>query len=264
MGAPAGRERARRRHLRGGRASRTRTSATCSRRRIDPIRLDPIHVEEPTMSVVFAARRQARSSVRRATSSAAGRSRSACCARRSPTSRCASPRPRTRAGMEVAGRGVLHLSVLMETMRREGYEFQVGRPQVILKKEGGKTLEPIELAVVDVPREYAGKVIEIFGRRGGEMTDMVQRDEHVHLEFKIAVARRHGAAHPHPQRHARRGHALPPLHRNTAPTRARSADASERLDDRDVHRRSRSPTRSTRCRRAASCSSGPASCATRA
>ena len=53
--------------------------------------------------------------------------------------------------MEVAGRGVLHLSVLMETMRREGYEFQVGRPQVILKQEDGKTLEPIELAVVDVP-----------------------------------------------------------------------------------------------------------------
>ncbi len=90
-----------------------------------------------------------------------------------------------KTGMEVAGRGVLHLSVLMETMRREGYEFQVGRPQVILKKEGGKTYEPIEVAVVDVPSEFAGKVIEIFGSRGGEMTDMVQRDEQVHLEFRI-------------------------------------------------------------------------------
>jgi GTP-binding protein len=92
-----------------------------------------------------------------------------------------------KSGMEVAGRGVLHLSVLMETMRREGYEFQVGRPQVIIKHEGGKKLEPIEQAVVDVPSEYAGKVIEIFGSRGGEMTDMIQRDEHVHLEFKIAT-----------------------------------------------------------------------------
>jgi len=82
---------------------------------------------------------------------------------------------------------VLHLSVLMETMRREGYEFQVGRPQVILKHEGGQKLEPIELAVVDVPSEYAGKVIEIMGSRGGEMTDMVQRDDQVHLEFKIAT-----------------------------------------------------------------------------
>ena len=90
-----------------------------------------------------------------------------------------------RDGMEVAGRGVLHISVLMETMRREGYEFQVGRPQVIYKEEGGKKLEPIELAVVEAPSEYAGKVIEIFGSQGGEMTEMVQRDEHVHLEFKI-------------------------------------------------------------------------------
>jgi GTP-binding protein len=75
----------------------------------------------------------------------------------------------------------------METMRREGHEFQVGRPQVILKKDGGKTLEPIEQAVVDVPSEYAGKVIEIFGSRGGEMTDMVQRADRVHLEFVIAT-----------------------------------------------------------------------------
>jgi GTP-binding protein len=73
----------------------------------------------------------------------------------------------------------------METMRREGYEFQVGRPLVIIKTEGGVKSEPIEQAVVDVPSEYAGKVIEIFGSRSGEMTDMVQRDEHVHLEFKI-------------------------------------------------------------------------------
>jgi GTP-binding protein len=56
---------------------------------------------------------------------------------------------------------------------------------VIIKHEGGKKLEPVELAVVDVPSEYAGKVIEIFGSNGGEMIDMVQRDEHVHLEFKI-------------------------------------------------------------------------------
>ena len=62
----------------------------------------------------------------------------------------------------------------------------MGRPQVILKRRGGKTVEPVELAVVDVPADYTGKVIEIFGSRGGEMVDMVQRDQHVHLEFKIA------------------------------------------------------------------------------
>ncbi|MHB1341855.1 MAG: translational GTPase TypA [Coriobacteriia bacterium] len=152
--------------------------------RIDPITLAPIHVEEPTMSVVFAP----------STSPLVGQEGTIVGGRQikerllkeaeSNISMNISENE-DKTGMEVAGRGVLHLSVLMETMRREGYEFQVGRPQVILKQEGGKTLEPIEQAVVDVPSEYAGKVIEIFGSRSGEMTDMVQRDEHVHLEFKI-------------------------------------------------------------------------------
>ncbi|MDP2181653.1 MAG: translational GTPase TypA [Actinomycetota bacterium] len=154
--------------------------------RIDPVRLDPIHVEEPTMSVVFSA----------STSPLVGQEGTVVGGRQlkerllyeaesNISMRIAETEDRS--GMEVSGRGVLHLSVLMETMRREGYEFQVGRPQVILKKEGGKTFEPIEHAVVDVPSEYAGKVIEIFGSRGGEMTDMVQHDARVHLEFKIAT-----------------------------------------------------------------------------
>jgi GTP-binding protein len=153
--------------------------------RIDPVRLEPIHVEEPTMSVVFAA----------STSPLVGKEGTIVGGRqikerllREAESNISMRIAETpgRDGMEVAGRGVLHLSVLMETMRREGYEFQVGRPQVILRKQDGKTLEPIEEAVVDVPAEYAGRVIEIFGSRGGEMTDMVQRDQHVHLEFQIA------------------------------------------------------------------------------
>ncbi len=152
--------------------------------RIDPIQLDPIHVEEPTMSVVFAP----------STSPLVGQEGKIVGGRqikerlfKEAESNISMRIVETedKSGMEVSGRGVLHLSVLMETMRREGYEFQVGRPQVILKKEGGKTLEPIEQAVVDVPSDYAGKVIEIFGSRSGEMTDMVQRDEHVHLEFRI-------------------------------------------------------------------------------
>jgi GTP-binding protein len=154
--------------------------------RLDPVQLDPIHVEEPTMSVVFAA----------STSPLVGREGTIVGGRqikerllREAESNISMriTESEDKAGMEVAGRGVLHLSVLMETMRREGYEFQVGRPQVIIKNEGGRKLEPIEQAVVDVPSEYAGKVIEIFGSRGGEMTDMVQRDEQVHLEFKIAT-----------------------------------------------------------------------------
>jgi GTP-binding protein len=165
-------------------ASRTPTSATCSPADRPDHAMDPIHVEEPTMSVVFEA----------STSPLVGQEGDIVGGRqikerllREAESNISMRITETedKTGMEVAGRGVLHLSVLMETMRREGYEFQVGRPQVILKKEDGKTLEPIELAVVDVPSEYAGKVIEIFGSAGGEMTDMVQRDEHVHLEFKI-------------------------------------------------------------------------------
>lgn len=89
-------------------------------------------------------------------------------------------------GMEVAGRGVLHLSVLMETMRREGFEFQVGRPKVLQKKnDSGQILEPIEEAVVDVDNEYSGKVIEVFGNCGGEMTEMSQKQDQTHLVFKI-------------------------------------------------------------------------------
>ncbi|MDR2106394.1 MAG: translational GTPase TypA, partial [Coriobacteriales bacterium] len=90
------------------------------------------------------------------------------------------------AGVEVSGRGVLHLSVLMETMRREGFEFQVGRPRVLFHKDAqGHRTEPIEEATVDVPSEYAGKVIEAFGAAGGEMVDMSQRESHTHLVFKI-------------------------------------------------------------------------------
>ena len=154
--------------------------------RLEPVQLDPIHVEEPTMSVVFAA--STSPLVGQEGTIVGGRQIKERLLREAESNismRIAESEDKT--GMEVAGRGVLHLSVLMETMRREGYEFQVGRPQVIIKHEGGAKLEPIEHAVVDVPAEYAGKVIEIFGSRGGEMTEMVQRDEHVHLEFKIAT-----------------------------------------------------------------------------
>lgn len=91
-----------------------------------------------------------------------------------------------KTGVEVAGRGILHLSVLMEEMRREGYEFQVGRPKVLFKKdENGNRLEPIEQAVVECPGEYSGKVIEVFGNNGGNMTSMEQTDLSCHLEFSI-------------------------------------------------------------------------------
>lgn len=86
----------------------------------------------------------------------------------------------------VFGRGILHLSVLIETMRREGYELQVGQPQVIFKEgENGERLEPVEILVVDVPEESAGKVIEIATQGKGELLIMEPKGDLQHLEFNI-------------------------------------------------------------------------------
>lgn len=150
-----------------------------------PVEFDPITVEQPTMAVVFEA----------SNSPLVGREGEIVGARQlkerlfkeaeSNISMHIEELP-DKSGIEVAGRGVLHLSVLMETMRREGFEFQVGRPRVILKTdEAGHKLEPIEEATVDVPSDYAGKVIEVFGTAGGEMTDMFARGEQTHIVFKI-------------------------------------------------------------------------------
>lgn len=85
----------------------------------------------------------------------------------------------------VYGRGVLHLSVLIETMRREGYELQVGQPQVLFKEENGQRMEPIEHMVVDVPEEFSGKVIEMVTQRKGELTIMEPKGDLQHLEFNV-------------------------------------------------------------------------------
>ena len=87
---------------------------------------------------------------------------------------------------KVSGRGELHLSILIETMRRQGYEFQVSRPKVIMKKENGVLLEPMELLIVEVPEQYVGSVMEKLGSRKGELENMGVRDGGMtHLEFKI-------------------------------------------------------------------------------
>jgi GTP-binding protein len=85
----------------------------------------------------------------------------------------------------VFGRGVLHLSVLIETMRREGYELQVGQPQVLFKEVDGQKHEPIELMVIDVPEEYAGKAIEMVTQRKGELKVMEPKGNIQHLEFEV-------------------------------------------------------------------------------
>ena len=85
----------------------------------------------------------------------------------------------------VYGRGILHLSVLIETMRREGYEMQVGQPQVIIKEIDGKKCEPVETLIVDVPGEVAGKVIELVTQRKGDLLVMEPKGDLQHLEFEI-------------------------------------------------------------------------------
>ncbi|MFG0316709.1 MAG: translational GTPase TypA, partial [Planctomycetota bacterium JB042] len=86
---------------------------------------------------------------------------------------------------KVSGRGTLHLGILIEEMRREGFEFSVGKPRPIYRELNGKKTEPIELLVVDCPNEHAGKVIELLGPRKGEMTTMEAKGNVTHLEFHV-------------------------------------------------------------------------------
>ena len=151
----------------------------------NPVELDPIEIDPPTLSIVFEA----------STSPLVGRDGDIVGARQlkerlfnerenNVTMRIEELPDKT--GVEVSGRGILHLSVLMETMRREGYEFQVGRPRVLFKKdENGNLQEPVEQAVVECPDEYAGKVIEIFGNSGGTMISMETGTSVTHVEFRI-------------------------------------------------------------------------------
>ena len=85
----------------------------------------------------------------------------------------------------VYGRGILHLSILVETMRREGYEFQIGQPKVLLKEIDGKKCEPIEVMNVQVPENFAGRVIELASQHKGEMTNMSPKGDRMNLDFDI-------------------------------------------------------------------------------
>jgi GTP-binding protein len=85
----------------------------------------------------------------------------------------------------VFGRGILHLSILIETMRREGYELQVGQPQVIIKEQGGVRCEPVEQLTINLPEEYSSRIIDMVTRRKGEMQSMERKNDRIHLEFLI-------------------------------------------------------------------------------
>lgn len=85
----------------------------------------------------------------------------------------------------VYGRGILHLSILIETMRREGYELQVGQPKVIIKEIDGQKYEPVEQLTINLPEEYSSKIIDLVTRRRGELTMMGNKKERIYLEFTI-------------------------------------------------------------------------------
>ncbi len=97
----------------------------------------------------------------------------------------AGPSRRAEAGWIVSGRGELHLAILIERMRREGYEFQVSRPQVIIKEVAGKKLAPFERVFIEVPEEHAGVILQKLGSRHGEVQDMKTENGLVYLEFII-------------------------------------------------------------------------------
>lgn len=96
----------------------------------------------------------------------------------------------------VYGRGILHLSILVETMRREGYELQLGQPKVVVKEIDGFKHEPVELLYVNIPQELSGKVIEIVSKRKGDILNIETKDDRINIEFKISARGLIGLANP--------------------------------------------------------------------
>jgi GTP-binding protein len=149
-----------------------------------PEPMDPIAVEEPTIRMIFGvnggpfAGREGKYVTSRHLRERLVRETLSNVALRVEDTRDASE-------FAVSGRGILHLGVLVETMRREGYEFTVGKPVPILREEDGRKLEPLELVVVDAPEESCGKVVEIFGRRRGDLLKMDKRGDRMHMEFTV-------------------------------------------------------------------------------
>jgi GTP-binding protein len=150
----------------------------------DPKPLDPLHIEEPTLSVYFSVN----------DSPLAGREGKHVTSNKlkdrllkeAQTNIAMRVEEVGEGRFKVSGRGELQITILAENMRREGYEFSISRPEVIIKEENGVRLEPFEYLVIDTPEEYSGTVIDKLGRRKAVMKSMTPMDEgHVRIEFEI-------------------------------------------------------------------------------
>ena len=150
----------------------------------NPVALDPMHIEEPTLSVIMSVNDGplAGTEGKHVTSNKL-RER---LEKEMETNIAMRMEPLGDASFKVSGRGELQIGILAENMRREGYEFLLARPEVVVKEENGVKLEPFEHLVIDVPEEYQGSVIEKLGKRKAEMTSMTPMpDGTVRIEFEI-------------------------------------------------------------------------------
>ncbi|MBN2825216.1 MAG: translational GTPase TypA [Campylobacterales bacterium] len=150
----------------------------------NPVPLDPMHIEEPTLSVVFSVNDGplAGTEGKHVTSNKI-RER---LAKEVETNIAMRMEPMGDASFKVSGRGELQIGILAENMRREGFEFLIARPEVVVKEENGVKMEPFEHLVVDVPEEFQGAAIEKLGKRKAEMTSMTPMpDGTVRIEFEI-------------------------------------------------------------------------------
>jgi GTP-binding protein len=167
------------------RASRTSRSAKRSPTRNIPIALPTIHIDEPTIKMTFSVNTSPfRGKEGKFTTSRNLKDR---LEKELETDVALAVTP-TEASDRwvVAGRGELHLAILIEKMRREGFELEVSKPQVIFKEEDGKKTEPMELVSVEVPEAYSGTVIEMMGKRLGIMTNMrVDDNKNAFMDFTI-------------------------------------------------------------------------------
>ena len=164
---------------------------------------------------------------------------------------------------QVFGRGVLHLSVLIETMRREGYELSISKPHVVLHEKNGVTEEPFESLVVEVPHDKLGPVMELVGARRGQLVEMTApRQLHIR-QLLDSRPRTHWPADAVAQRHARHGRHPPPVRKVSLRWKATFRSGRTACSSRwSPAASTRMP--STRCRSAASCSSRRATKSTKA